>query len=487
MGAHHLAGSQHVKWEDTPAVFVQPLSTDLVWQTNTEFANVSRGRVICAQRMKKKWLNFFSGYKRHALILVSGSVLAQGLLIGTSPILTRLYDPAAFGLFALFMAIVGALNPVVCGKLDVALVLPKKDEDSAHLTGLAIQFVLGVSLLLFLISVFFHTGLKELLKADRLGIWYYLTAVGLLLSGGFQVFSGVSNRFQQYTAMARSNVLRAVANTLVKIGGGCLHLGLGGLIAGQLVGLIAGMTYLFAVQKGKWTSRVFARSPDKKRNFIRYKDFPLYNASSGVLGGLLLSLPVFFIAHRYSEDLLGQFALTVRVVMMPSVFLSVAISQVNLKRVVDLVNARRSALPFVLKSSAMLGAIVILPMLVLWFWGAPLFVWAFGAKWAAAGKMAAYLSGMITIRFVASTMSSVLAATRNNGISAVWRIVTLCTMTGVFAWSTAHGDIYFCIKAYAVHDAVMYSIIWLCTCWAAAHPKNHLEGDATPPPPAPAT
>jgi O-antigen/teichoic acid export membrane protein len=423
------------------------------------------------------WHKFSSGYTRHALILVIGSVVSQGLMIGLSPVLTRLYEPAVFGLFALFMSIVGLVNPMVCGKFDVALVLPEKDEDSVHLTGLAVRFAFGVSLLLLAVSILFYAELKALMRVDRLGTWYYLTALALLLSGLFQVLLSVSNRFQQYVEMARANVASAVANILVKISTGLMHLGLSGLILGQLVGLLVGIGYLYAVQKRKWLGPALAFSPAKKALFKKYRDFPFYNATSGLLGGLLLSMPVFFIAYRYTEDLLGQFALTMRVIMIPSAFLSAAISQVNLKRVVDLVNAGRSPVPFVLKSSACLGGLVLLPMAVLWKFGSPLFLLIFGEEWGVAGEMAAILAWMVVIRFVASTMSSVLSATNNNLISAGWRVTTVFTMAGVFAWSGSRGDIYFFLKAYAVHDAVMYTIIWCCTLWAAAHPRNLLEKD----------
>ena len=82
-----------------------------------------------------------SSFATNVLKLVTGSVFAQGLGVLVVPIVTRLFAPEAFGVVALFASITGILGVVACLRYQLAIMLPKTDEDAANL--------LGVSLFLF--------------------------------------------------------------------------------------------------------------------------------------------------------------------------------------------------------------------------------------------------------------------------------------------------------------------------------------------------
>ena len=44
-------------------------------------------------------------FNKHVLILLTGTTVAQSIPVAISPLLTRIYTPEDFGLFALFVAI----------------------------------------------------------------------------------------------------------------------------------------------------------------------------------------------------------------------------------------------------------------------------------------------------------------------------------------------------------------------------------------------
>ena len=48
-------------------------------------------------------------FNKNVIKVLSGTVLAQALPIAVAPILTRIYSPENFGIFALFYAIVSIL------------------------------------------------------------------------------------------------------------------------------------------------------------------------------------------------------------------------------------------------------------------------------------------------------------------------------------------------------------------------------------------
>jgi len=60
-----------------------------------------------------------SRFTTNVLKLVSGSVIAQALGILLVPIITRLYSPADFGVFQLFIAISGILAVLSCFHINL--------------------------------------------------------------------------------------------------------------------------------------------------------------------------------------------------------------------------------------------------------------------------------------------------------------------------------------------------------------------------------
>ncbi len=86
-----------------------------------------------------------SSVMRNIAVLVTGNVIAQILMILTSPVITRLYTPVDFGLFTIFISIVSVLIPGVSGKYEVAMVLPKDDIQGYQLFGVSVFFAIFVS------------------------------------------------------------------------------------------------------------------------------------------------------------------------------------------------------------------------------------------------------------------------------------------------------------------------------------------------------
>ncbi|MBD3843179.1 MAG: oligosaccharide flippase family protein [Campylobacterales bacterium] len=68
-----------------------------------------------------------SEFSRNVLTLMTGTTIAQAIPIAISPILTRIYTPEDFAVFALFVSIVGIMAVVSTGKYEMSLILPKKD------------------------------------------------------------------------------------------------------------------------------------------------------------------------------------------------------------------------------------------------------------------------------------------------------------------------------------------------------------------------
>lgn len=106
------------------------------------------------------------------LKLVTGTTFAQVVTILASPLLTRLYGPEAFGFLALFTSITSIIGVIACMRYELAIMLPKTDEEAANLLGLSLLCVAVVSGLTVPALYFGGDALLSLLRAPGLGPYF---------------------------------------------------------------------------------------------------------------------------------------------------------------------------------------------------------------------------------------------------------------------------------------------------------------------------
>ena len=97
-------------------------------------------------------------FARNLLTLGFGTIIAQLIPILASPLLTRLYSPDEFGLFANFLGILSILLVFYTGKFDLAVILPKQDNEAINIAFLS--FFLIVCLTVITLIFFLLLGEK---------------------------------------------------------------------------------------------------------------------------------------------------------------------------------------------------------------------------------------------------------------------------------------------------------------------------------------
>ncbi|MDI6867844.1 hypothetical protein [Methanoculleus sp.] len=63
------------------------------------------------------------------------------ITILAAPVIARLYGPEAFGFLAIFTSITSIIGVVACMRYELAIMLPKTDEEAANLLGLCLLCV----------------------------------------------------------------------------------------------------------------------------------------------------------------------------------------------------------------------------------------------------------------------------------------------------------------------------------------------------------
>jgi O-antigen/teichoic acid export membrane protein len=403
-------------------------------------------------------------FARNVATLVSGSFAAQAITIAASPILTRYYGPEAFAVIALFMALASPLLPALCGRYDMAIVLAASRREGIQLLGLALSVSTFFSLILLLFTLAFHQSVKTVFNATTLGAWLFLGPVFLFLSSIITALRYFSNLSDNYSVISKIAIIQAAITTVMNITLGFLGANTNGLLIGNFMGVIITCAWLiYHYRRVLDTPNLFWG----RRTFFvakKYKDFPIFSATSSFLDGLAVALPVIFLTKYYPENIVGYYALLSRVAQAPLSFISNAVSQVHMKKIRDLIQANENLTNYLRKVAIGLAGIVMLPSLMLMAWGPELFAWIFGENWRMAGDLLVILMPALALRFVVSTISGTLAATGHVKLGSIWQLLFLVGTFIMFAILTPILGVNEMFLAMLFTDIFLYllyaSFIW---------------------------
>ena len=346
---------------------------------------------------------------RQVMTLVTGTGLAQLIPLAVSPLLTRLYTPQDFGVFALYASLLAVLAVLGSARYELALMLPKDDTDALALVALATAIVLATSAAVLAAVLLFQAGLARWLDSPALGPWLFLVPVSMLLTGLVNTLTVWANRTSRYRQISISRVLQSASAAAVAV---ALGWGLSrgsqagvGLVLGAVVGQALAAASLAWPFWRRWGARLQGVGWQPMRaQALRFREFPAINMPHALLDALQGSAVVALIAALFGPTLLGFHALAQRVVRTPMATLGSAVAQVFQKRAADALHAGGDTRRLVDAVLRRLGAVAVAVLPLLWF--APeLFAFVFGAAWREAGVYAQILTPWLLLNFMLSPLS----------------------------------------------------------------------------------
>lgn len=425
---------------------------------------------------KENWLSSVcrrlveSAYLRGVAALASGEVIAQTLSMAAAPILTRLYTPGDFAALAVFLAVISTLSPGVCGCYEVAIVVANKRSYANRLLGVAIWFSGLVSALLAVVLVVFYAPVTELIQGGSVGKWMFVTPVALFAVGIGTAFRYYANRHRKYGWISCITVARILLTLSVSISLGVAGWKPDGLLMAHTLSMgFAAACFLFLFRR-EIRFRHFRLDRSKWLTMSKFRKFPLYNASTNMINALTYSLPVFFLSRYQPEEVVGCYALIVKVTSSPIGFISYSISEVHLKKVSDLVREGGDVMGYLLRITGLLSCIVFVPLVFVLGWGAEAFRFAFGEAWEMGGDLLVILFPAIAVQFVVSTVSMTLSATGHLRSLGFWQILSMgvhFTMFWFCAPILAPKQLFL---AMAVTTVAMYFLYFILILRAARNP-----------------
>lgn len=365
-----------------------------------------------------------SKFTRNILTLLTGSTLAQALPIAITPILTRIYTPSDFGIFAIFLSITTILGSIANGRYELAVVLPEKEEDAINIAILGIIISIAISLLLLIIVILFNSQIVGLLEVDGIGDWLYLVPFSVLFIGIFNILNYLNTRLNFYKNIAVANVKKSVVLSVSQLGLSGVFKSGGGLILGQFLSYLMSNYSLYkSVRKNIVVKNISVF--EVKKMAKKYIDFPKYSAPAILANTLSYQLLNILISIFYSSSILGFYSLVQRVMGMPSTLVGNAVSQVYFQQANQDRLKTGSCYQIFKKTTIKLSVLSILMFIPAYFFIQPLFVFVFGKDWLIAGVYAQILIPFFAVRFIVAAVTVTNSIFEKQKISLIWQVSLL--------------------------------------------------------------
>ena len=365
-----------------------------------------------------------SEFSRNVLTLMTGTTIAQSIPIAISPILTRIYTPEDFGIFALYMSMASVLSVMATGRYELAIMLPKKDTDAINIVALSIIISFFLSLLILGIVFIFNLQITNILGNPEISDWLYLIPLTVFLTGVYQSFNYWSNRKKAYKRLAISRVVQTGTASSSNIIMGYSGFGSAGLIFGGLIGQGIAVSILGKII---WNEDNNLKRFIKKNKMLaltkKYIDFPKINMFHAFLNEAKNLITNVFLVKFYSSFILGQFYMVNRILLLPSSLIGTSISQVLFRVFSEKYNKKEDFSNEVLRIMIKLFLFALFPFFIIVFYGKEIFGFVFGDNWVIGGNLASAYALYILFHFVASPISIIPLIVKKQEIAFYWNLV----------------------------------------------------------------
>lgn len=402
--------------------------------------------------------------------LVLGTVGGRVVLLLAMPVVTRLYKPADFELLAVYAALVGTVAVASCLRFEVAIPLAENDEDAVHLLVLSLMSVAGVVVLILLLALTQPQQVAELVGSPEIGAYMWIVALGVAMTASYSALQLWATRNRRFGSIARTRVGQATTGAATMLGFGWLGLAPLGLLLGNMLSLGAGGLSL-AVQVMRW-DRAAVRVVTRRglsatlRKYRRYVVFSTPEALANVAGIQVPILMIAAMAEAQAEA--GQLFLAMQIMAVPMTLLGASVGQVYASRArEELQNG--TLYRFTLSMMRRLFLIGLVPMAAAALLAPPLFPLVFGADWARAGVIVAWITPWMLLQLTVSPVSMGLHVTGHQRTAMALHCFGLALRVGSVAAAAmipAIGP----VEGYAASGALFYGLFAMIVLGAVRKP-----------------
>ena len=397
---------------------------------------------------------------KNVLTLMTGSGIAQIISFLTVPLLTRMYSPDAFGLFAFFLGLTSILSVFSTGRYEMALNIPEKDTEARDIVILCFIINSGFCLFLMVFLFFLNQKISLFFGKPEIGDIWFLLPFSVFLVSLSQILNFWENRKKNYKKLAINRIVHTFLVGIIQIVNILfLKIDRYGLILGEISGRFLSTLHLVFSSK-KRPRLTLPPSPLKSLIFVakKYKNFPKFLCFGHAINVFSSQTPIFFLDMFFGSGIVGFFALADRALRAPISIISTSISDVFRQKASEDLIQYGNCREIYISTFKKLFFISLLIFIPLYFLCPFLFEFVFGEQWMESGVYAQIMVPMLAFGFIVSPLSCLFMISQNQKLDLLFQIFLVI------------GSILsFCISIYTTNPKVAVGSFsfFMCTWYVA--------------------
>lgn len=392
--------------------------------------------------------------------LSGGTAAAQLVLLLSMIVLARIYEPAAFGIFAAVSGIVSIVAVIATLNYSTAIAPAGIDEDTAALARVSFALCFSFAALMALAVLILGNWISGQQQLELMPYLWFAPLL-VLLNGLYSVFQNASLRQRRYGAIASRSVVQSVGTSAAQFVLGLLTQSAAGLLGGDSVGRALGVGILVRPTVPVW--RTQGHHTPLRTVIRKYRQFPLKYSPAVFVEVAATQAPILLVAVWFGSTAAGYLGFTTRILAAPLALVSAAIAQVFLAELSSRVRAGRfDNLQQFHKLTLQLwvGAVILAAAVIV---AAPFaFSIVFGDEWRTSGDLARALAIPLAVGFVWNPLANVYVAYQATGIFLLFaaaRLIVTVLAGSVIYWTG--GDLVGVVFGMAIGTAIVQVLGWV--------------------------
>lgn len=309
--------------------------------------------------------------------LLLGNIAVQALNVCFYPIITRIYPSETLGSFGVQMNICYLAAIIFNGQYYYASVQEKDDKKVDDCVSISIALSLFFFLLTFIASFIFNFPTV----LTFLTLFYSFT----------EIMKVWSYRLGRYKEASTSIFVNRLVSQFSKVLG-YLSPSTFILLFSETLGNLAGLINYYR-------SGYSMKFKDIYDNMKLHKRFPLFFMPNSAIGYLLQEFPTFYFSKKFGLDVAAYFFLFQKILILPTSLVGSMFASSLIKKTVTFESLIESRM-FLRNTILKIISASILPSLIIYLFGEPLFTIFLGENYSETGRIASMLFFLIPFKFL---------------------------------------------------------------------------------------
>jgi len=402
-------------------------------------------------------------FSRGVIALLSGTVMSRIIAFAAIPVLSRLFTPTDFGIFALFSMVTAVLGSVVTWRYEAAIILPEDEQSSANLLIVSCLATTISTAFIAVIFFFFSEPLAIFMGSEKFAPWLAWSPVCIWAVGIFTSLRLWKSRQDDFASISYARIVDTASLSATQLGLGFAFTGqLFGLMLGPFVGRITAVLMLgYSTLKADGKRIMAALSWERmKAQAKRYIRFPLYDLPASALNNFSREMPVAMLGVFFVPQWVGLYSVANRVMSVPLQILGGSIAQVYLPVAQDA--ARMGRLDgFTLAIFDRLLRISVAPMLLVAIAAPDLMGVVLGDQWYFAGRFLRWICPWLMLAFISSPISEVFSILERQNEKLLFNTALFIIRFVSLLVGGLLGDAFLAVALFGISGA----IFWFVQCY----------------------